>query len=137
LTPSLLVLLVAVVGCVDADERADYTYVHAAILSPSCATSNCHSNLGSSLVGTAEAGLQFQDREGAYFVLTGRVCDGEVPDGVTPPDRNFVDPGDPEGSRLVRILRGLESFIMPPDAPLPEGEIQAIEAWIRAGAPCD
>lgn len=125
----------ALLGCVDADERAEFGYVHAHILVPSCATSNCHSNLGATPLGTSEAGFAFDDREGAYLFLTGHACDGTVPPGAAP--RNLITPGDPEGSRVVRMLRGLDTYVMPPDTPLPEGEIQAIEEWIRRGAPCD
>ncbi|HTM18906.1 MAG TPA: hypothetical protein VL172_00295 [Kofleriaceae bacterium] len=128
---------VALVGCVDADERAEFTYVHSAILVPSCATSNCHSDLGSSFIGNAEAGLALDDRESAYMVLTGHICEGTVPPDQPLPDRNFVEPGDPEASQLVRMIRGIDTYRMPPDTPLPEGEIQAIEEWIRRGALCD
>jgi hypothetical protein len=127
----------ALVGCVDADERAQFTYVHSAILVPSCATSNCHSDLGSPFIGVSEAGLAFDDRANAYMVLTGHICDGQVPPDQPLPERNYVEPGDPEGSQLVRMLRGLDTYRMPPDTPLPEGEIQAVEEWIRRGALCD
>jgi hypothetical protein len=124
-------------GCIDADDRAQFDYVHGAIIAPSCATSNCHTSLGVSAIGVAEAGLELDDREGAYMVLTGSPCDGEVSPDQPLPERSFVEPGDPEASRVVRMIRGLDTYRMPPDTPLPEGEIQAIEAWILEGALCD
>lgn len=50
-------------------------------------------------------------------------------------DGAVVIPGDPAGSSIVKYLRGLETPRMPlKQAPLPEATIQAVEAWIRAGA---
>lgn len=132
-----VIAALALVGCIDADDRAQWDYVHGAIVQPNCATSGCHTSLGASPIGPSQSGLQLEDREGAYFVLVGQPCEGALPPDLVPPDGNFVEPGDPEGSRVIRMLRGLESTVMPPDAPLPEGEIQAFEEWIRRGARCD
>ena len=55
----------------------------------------------------------------------------------TPTGRNFVVPGDPDASKLVHMLRGDETERMPPDAPLPDADIELIERWIRAGARFD
>ncbi|MDE0126879.1 MAG: PSD1 and planctomycete cytochrome C domain-containing protein [Bryobacterales bacterium] len=46
-----------------------------------------------------------------------------------------VVPGDPDGSRLLRLLRAKEGIRMPPTGRLPEDEIAHVELWIRAGAP--
>ena len=132
-----LVAALAVAGCIEAEDRGQWDYVHGAIVQPNCATSGCHTSLGASPIGPSQSGLQLEDREGAYFVLVGAPCEGEVPPELVPPDGNFVEPGDPEASRVIRMLRGLETITMPPDAPLPEGEIQAFEEWIRRGALCD
>ena len=47
-----------------------------------------------------------------------------------------VVPGDPEKSRMLHVVRREEAWgkPMPPDGPLTEGEIAAIEQWIRDGA---
>jgi hypothetical protein len=114
-----LALLWIVAGCGDADPAdrpARFAYIQAAILEPSCATAGCHSEL------SRTAGL----------VLEGdsdRVLDELV-------DEGFVYPGVVEASPLLYFLRGeLGAVRMPPDAPLPEGDIALIERWIDAGAP--
>src|SRR5271163_4791899 len=45
-------------------------------------------------------------------------------------------PGDPKGSRMIRVLTGVAKPTMPPKGePRPEaGEIALIAAWIEAGA---
>ena len=43
-------------------------------------------------------------------------------------------PGDPQGSLLLRVLRG-EPVLMPPTGRLPPEKVAAVERWIRAGAP--
>lgn len=49
-----------------------------------------------------------------------------------------VLPGDPEGSRLVRLVLQSEDPKMPPKGkPLDEDQIQVIEEWIKLGAPRD
>ncbi|MBI4297765.1 MAG: hypothetical protein HY676_04460 [Chloroflexi bacterium] len=42
--------------------------------------------------------------------------------------------GQPEGSLLVKVLRGEGGISMPPGGPLSEEKILAIEEWIRKGA---
>lgn len=48
-----------------------------------------------------------------------------------------VVPEDPEGSLLVRKIKGIQSVgtIMPPSGPMAQDEIQVIIDWIAAGAP--
>jgi hypothetical protein len=117
-------------GCGEVDDRpASWSYIHAAIIAPSCATSNCHSSLA------ATAGIQLHTPEAGYLFMTGRVCGGEELPGEAP--RNFVTPGSPEYSPLMYLLRGEERRIMPPDTPLPEVDIELIERWILEGAPCN
>jgi len=129
--PLLLVLvLLALAACDDARDRPDnWPYVHTALLEPACATSGCHSG------PAAQAGVDLATADGAYTVLTGRVCGAPVLPGD--PIGNFVWPGHPESSRLMYLLRGDETTIMPPDLPLPDGEIAVVERWILAGATCE
>lgn len=116
------------VGC--ATERpADWSYLHAAIVAPSCATANCHSRLA------AVAGVDLSTKEGAYATLTGHVCG--VPRGAGDISGDYVFPYAPERSRLVYLLRGEGSRIMPPDVPLPAVEVDLVEQWIAEGATCD
>jgi hypothetical protein len=123
-------LVFALVGCTTIDERpATWTYLHAAIVAPSCATAGCHSAV------TGAAGLDLSTRTSAYAFLRGLTCDAHAQPGDPP--GNFVFPYAPERSRLMYLLRGEQSRPMPPDRPLPDVEIALFERWILAGAECD
>lgn len=101
------------VGCADpADRPADWSYIHATIVVPSCATARCHSSL------TAKAGVDLSDEQGAYDYLLGE---------------QWVVPGDDQ-SELLYLLRGEQRLQMPPDAPLPAADIDLVEQWILDGA---
>ncbi|NVB84161.1 MAG: hypothetical protein HOV81_37645 [Kofleriaceae bacterium] len=99
-------------ACTSRDRPASWSYVHAAILAPNCATSSCHSERA------AAAGVVLDDPDAAYEVLL---------------DRQFVIPGDPS-STLMSLLAGDERPRMPPDAPLPEADIDLVREWIEDGA---
>jgi hypothetical protein len=43
--------------------------------------------------------------------------------------------GNPESSRLVHAINYTTGTLMPPDAKLPQEEIEAITEWVRMGAP--
>jgi hypothetical protein len=111
------------------DRSAEWAYVYPAILRPACTTSSCHSNVSSA------AGLDLSTANAAYSYLLGRAC-GAPPH---PEDAigNYVLPFQPERSRLLSLLRGDRTTIMPPDSPLPESEIAIVEQWILEGAPCE
>jgi hypothetical protein len=110
----LLPCVLVVAGCAgDPNGRpASWAYIHAAIIAPNCATSSCHSALA------ATAGVELDDRDIAYDVLT---------------SRSYVVAGDP-GCTLMALLDGDERQRMPPDAPLPADDIELIRTWILAGA---
>jgi hypothetical protein len=110
----LLATLAGVVACAgDPSERpATWSYLHTAVVAPNCATSSCHS----ALVETA--GIALDDRDASYARLL---------------DLSFVIPGDPT-SALIPLLEGDERSRMPPDAPLPQADIDLIRIWIDAGA---
>jgi hypothetical protein len=127
---ALLVAFLSGSACDTADDRpAEWSYVHTAILRPSCATAACHSELGS------QAGIDLSTPASAYVFLTGRVCG--APELPGEPEGNFVRPGHPESSELMYLLRGDSITTMPPDVPLPDVEIEIIERWILDGATCD
>lgn len=118
------------IGCGEDDRPATFRYIHAAIITPACTTSACHSSF------TAYAGVKLHSVEAAYAILTGRPCDGGEVEGEAP--RNFVTPGQPENSRLMHLLLGDEvPRQMPPDRPLPDADIALIEQWILEGAECN
>lgn len=96
-----------------ADRPATWSYVHAAVIVPACATASCHSERA------AAAGVALSDRDAAYDTLL---------------DRLYVKPGDP-ASTLLLLLEGDERRRMPPDLPLPQADIDLVRAWIDAGAP--
>lgn len=130
----LVVLAVAVGaaawGCGGTDTRpASWSYIHAAIIQPNCTTAGCHSGL------TAKAGLNLENSDQAYQLLTGHDCGGADAGQSAP--RNFVNPGNPDDSQLTYLLRGKEVQRMPPDVPLPEPDIELIDKWIQEGAKCN
>jgi hypothetical protein len=111
-----LVLLCACVADVD-DRPATLSYLAPRIFRPSCATASCHSTL------SRAAGLDLETADLA--TLRAELV-----------FRTLVYPGQPEGSPLVNFLRGEDVPLrMPPDAPLPEADIQLVERWIAEGAP--
>ena len=57
---------------------------------------------------------------------------GVIKGGFSGPE---VLPGDPEGSRIIRRLRGIDQPRMPLGGPfLSDDQIGVIAAWIAAGA---
>lgn len=128
--PSLAVAAALGAGCAEsADRPARWSYIHAAIIQPACTTAGCHSGL------TALAGVNLSGREGAYTILTGRIC-GAPDQGIEPPG-NFVRPFSAASSRLYHMLVGDNTDRMPPDTPLPDAEVELVARWIDEGAACD
>ena len=108
--------LVASACSVEDDRPAVWSYIHPAIVQPSCATARCHTKF------TATQGLRFDSIDDSYTYLV---------------DGGFASrEGDAEGSRLIWLLEGREVGLrMPPDAPLPDKDIELIYDWILAGVP--
>ena len=53
------------------------------------------------------------------------------------PDRQLVDPGNPDDSYLLLKVRGDDEIVlqqMPPGGALPAEQVEIIRAWIAAGA---
>ncbi|HKE20013.1 MAG TPA: hypothetical protein VKB80_34300 [Kofleriaceae bacterium] len=117
-------------ACGEDDRPASWSYIHASIIAPNCATASCHTK------ENAQAGVQLYSAEAAYTILVGRACDGNDAPGAAP--RNYVSPFQPERSQLVYLLLGDDSLgQMPPDRPLPDRDIDLITRWIEEGAPCN
>lgn len=89
-----------------------WSYVHAAVVVPSCASAGCHS------AADRVALLDLSDRDGALAALL---------------EGRYVVPGDPN-SPLLYQLEGTERRMMPPNGPLPEGEVDLVRRWIIQGA---
>lgn len=128
--PFLILLLATAAACTATrtdDRPATWSYISTAIIEPNCGTGGCHSAL------TRTAGVILDDRDAAYRSLT---------ESSEPATRPFVvaeDPAACEGtqpfaSQLHYLLRGDGIVRMPPDAPLPEEDIELIERWMCNGA---
>ena len=109
---------IAAAGCgEEIDPRpASWGYIHPAIVVPNCATAGCHSE------ASAQAGLSFESEQDALRAF-----------------KAYTRPFNWNGSQLNAQLRGLPflgSAIvrMPPDAPLPEADVQLIGRWVDQGA---
>ncbi len=111
----LLTLTLSALACAcgGADTRpADWSYIHAAIVVPSCASASCHS------ASTKAGRLAFDDAvETRHTWLSAP----------------YVTPGDPNSS-ILYLLEGRERDRMPPDVPLPPPDIALIRRWIEEGA---
>ena len=94
------------------------------IFTPNCTFSSCHG-------ASAQQGLSLTGR--THGALVG-VAAGEAPSMVR------VAAGDPAGSYLLHKIEDAmptSGVRMPPDQPLPASKIDAIRAWIAAGAQDD
>ena len=107
---SLFLFAMAMTACgSDVDDRPlSFSYIHAAILVPNCATAGCHSTL------TKTKNVDMESRDAAYAT--------------------FYD----EDSNIVAILNGTASqtvsiYRMPIDQPLPDADIELISRWVAAG----
>lgn len=103
-------------GCADeSDERpAEFEYIVAAILRPSCATATCHTSQA------RRADVALDTLEAAHETFD---------------SRPFAIAFEPESSELPFLLRTTDPELrMPLDSPMPEADIQLIERWIANGA---
>jgi hypothetical protein len=97
--------------------------IQAAVFTPTCATSNCHSN------GAQAAGLSLADADTSYLELVDQFS-GQVVN-------KLVEPNIPDTSYLIMKLEnapGIENSPMPIGQPLPQSDINVIRLWIENGA---
>jgi hypothetical protein len=80
------------------------------------------------------SGLDFSTTESGYRSLTALTLPTPQYAGKS---RALVQAGNPDQSRLVRLLRADGAERMPPDRPLAEGDIRLVEQWILEGAKDD
>lgn len=133
-------------ACAATDDRpADWDFISPVIFQPNCASGSCHNP------AAAVSGLDFSTPERGYASLTRLWVDtvqGPAGDGGAAPgcdvvagqnvcvsrERPLVTAFDPEGSRVVNMLRARGAPRMPPDRPLTEADIRLVERWILNGA---
>lgn len=98
--------------------------VHSRVIAVSCAFDGCHD----ASVAPAR-GMDFTT-PARFAASTIGVPSQEMPDLLR------IKRGDPEGSYLYRKLLGrdISGDVMPPGQPLCGARVEAIAAWIRAGA---
>jgi len=100
--------------------------IQAAVFTPTCATSTCHSN------GNQAAGLALGDADTSYAELVGEFS-GQNGQGAV----MLVAPTNPDASYLIRKLEGTAGITggrMPPGAALSQPDIDQIRQWITDGA---
>jgi hypothetical protein len=103
---------------------ANWTSIHAQVVTPSCLGSRCHG-------GTTASGLDLTDPTLALATLRSGSGTGECG------GRPLLVPGDPDASLFFAKLDRAApcGAAMPPGASLDRAALAAIEAWIEAGAP--
>lgn len=98
--------------------------IQAAVFTPSCASSSCHSN------GNQAAGLALGDADTSYLELVGQFS-GQVVN-------QLVEPNNSAASYLIHKLEGaptIENARMPVGLPaISQPDIDIISQWIDAGA---
>jgi len=108
------------------DPNATFTRVQNEVFSGNCAIAGCHARLG------AQQGMSLA--AGTAYANTVRVPSKERPDLFR------VSPGNPNGSYLVKKLRGdpdITGLKMPDGGTLTPAQVQLVIDWVRRGAPND
>ena len=109
-------------GCgPDAQSLSKLSTIQSAIFTPKCATSGCHGSVGT------QAGLNLSQGQshGALVNIPSTVVLGAT----------RVVPGDPNASLLFQAVNGTAPIQrMPVGSSLAQTDIDAISAWIEAGA---
>jgi len=111
-------------ACGGEDDRpATLEYITSAILAPSCAAAQCHSEF------VQAEGLDFSSVAAARRTITDYGLISQDETGAT---------GDPDASLLFLVLvsPGGDGFVprMPWDRPMPNADIALIQRWIEDGA---
>jgi hypothetical protein len=127
----LALAVVVSVGCGNTDERPPtWAFISTAIMEPSCATANCHSAIA------MRASVDLSTRKAGYDSLTMRQF-VITRDAITAAGGSDTDDERVERSAVIHLMRADGTLRMPPDAPLPEVDIQLVERWIAAGGAND
>ena len=107
-----------------------WSYISTAIVQPNCATSSCHSK------AAAVAGLDLSTVDNGYISLVQLKL---APRGKPPYEapRPMVQPGNPDESHVIHMLKADGARRMPPDRPLAGADIELFYQWILNGAKHD
>ena len=125
----MLLLIVGLVGC----RPPTLTEIQEEVFSPSCAFSSCHGG------ESPEQGLDLSDGN-SYASAVGQEAQA--------PGYTLVEPGEPEASLLLLVLRqdlaaedpeDEDPLVrqMPIGTSLDSNKVQMVEDWIESGAPND
>ncbi len=120
---NLALFVVSMAACAEPDDArpASFTYLHAAIIEPSCATIGCHS-------ASTAAGPELDDPDDPY--------DGPL--DLSDPDEACDQLANRPFTLLIQGQGADDDYPrMPPDIPLPDPDIRLLLAWENAGNPCD
>tara|TARA_R110002049_G_scaffold138781_11_gene299235 strand:- start:19293 stop:20537 length:1245 start_codon:yes stop_codon:yes gene_type:complete len=100
----------------------NFSEIQAAVLTPDCATSNCHSG------ANPQASLSLEEAD-SYAMLVGIASTQDA--GI-----QRVVAGNPNNSYLIQKLEGTAATgtVMPPTGGLPQVDIDVIRQWISDGA---
>ena len=134
-------LALTAAGCADPEERSTtFEYLHATIIEPNCATANCHSSVSAAGPVLDQDGdpdtddcvdvpIDFSTPESTCDVLFGPfLFNGIVSSVLHGTDYGVIDNCHTELNEYPQ---------MPPDRPLPDGEIRLIERWLDESASCE
>ena len=121
----------ALSGCGTTDDRpATWAFISTAIMEPGCATANCHSELAQRAeVNLSTRAAGYASLTTRHFVITD--ADGMLATPPLTPDERV------DRSEIMHLMRADGTLRMPPDAPLPEADIELISKWIANGAAND
>lgn len=125
--PGLIALLASACGSATDDRPPTLDYITETILAPSCATAECHSAF------KRQVGDVFDTPASARRTI---VANGLVvyPDDVADPAHSFLLTTLTVGSPSI-LSPGSGNVRMPYDAPMPDADLQLLEAWIASGVP--
>lgn len=100
--------------------KANFSEIQSKIITPTCATTGCHT--GPSPTGDLDLSA------GKAFANLVNIKSGEDPQFLR------VSPGKSSESFIIHKLNGLDTSVMPPSGKLDQALIDSIAVWIDRGA---
>jgi len=120
-------VLASACGNATDDRPATLEYITQTILAPSCASAECHSAF------KRQVGDQFDTVDATRRTIVGNQLVA-FPDDVSDPAHSFLIQTLTVGTPSI-LYPGEGNVRMPFDSPIPDADVQLIEAWIADGAP--